>query len=270
MNSRFNALLATLALCCPMSGMASSKAAAEVKAAKGPIQITLRLQNTTVKVKKSLWYKLELKNIGKTKLPVDDRIFKDPYAMHVNSRLRTGIYLEVIGPNGKPRDVRPGHYEKRYDWRGPRGEDYIYSPTEKKEINDLAAEWKKSGMTEQQQSIAASEWNSRLIEKKNRAEESDPTKQLWLKPGASTTTFAWSDRGPGDYEGRSDDDESLLGGYTELWVYRLLSPGKYRVRAVYDYAQPESTKRLFKKHGQAPDPLWFEFKTPFIEIQVVP
>lgn len=269
MNSPLIALIAALSLSFAMTVSASAKAAAEVKAAKGPVQITLRLQKTTVKVEKSLWYKLELKNIGKKKLRVDDWIFKDPHAMHVNSRLNRGLYLEVIGPKGKPLPVRPGTYQVTYDWEGP-GQDYFYSPQEKKEIRDLIDGWGKSGMTAQQQSIATSKWTSELIDKKNRAEDSDPAKQFWLKPGASTTTFAWSDRGPGEYEGRADDDESLRQGYTELWVYWLLSPGKYRIRAVYDHAQSEQTKRLFKKHGQAPDPLWIEFKTPFIEFEVRP
>lgn len=270
MNSRTAAFLVTLALCCATPGMASTKAAAEVKAAKGPVQITLRLQKTTVNVEKSLWYKLELKNIGKKKLRVDDRIFKDPHAMHVNSRLHNGIYIEIIGPDGKPLSVRPGSYQVRYDWKGPRGQDYLYSPEEKKEIKALLAEWEKRGMTAQQQSIARSEWSSALYAKKNMAEDRDPSKQLWLKPGASTATFAWSDRGPGEYDGRSDDDESLRQGYTELWVYWLLSPGKYHIRAVYDHAYSESTKKSFKKHGVALNPGAIELKTPFIDFEVRP
>lgn len=241
-----------------------------MKAEKGPVQITLRLQKKRIKVEKSLWYKLELKNVGKTRIQIYDRIFKDPIAIHVNSKHRTGIYLEILDSNGNPLNVRPGNYQVRYDWEGPEGRDYHYSPKEKAEIIALESDWKKRGLSEQQRNLALNAWNNELVKKKNHAELSDPVNRKWLAPGASTGTFAWSDRGPGEYDGRSEDDESLRQGYAELWSYWLLKPGKYRLRAVYDYAQSNSTKALFKQHGKSQDPSWVEFNTPFIDFEVVP
>ncbi|MEK7692235.1 MAG: hypothetical protein AAB425_14560 [Bdellovibrionota bacterium] len=267
---RTAAVIATITLLGAARVQASMRPEAQVKAAKGPVQITLSLQKTTVKVEKSLWYKIELKNIGKKKLRVDDWIFKDPYAMHVNSRLHNGIYLEIIKPDGKPLVVRPGNYSVSFDWE-PKGDEILpYTPEERKEIADLRADWNKRGLTAQQQSLALNDWSNNNNDKKNQAELSDPAKQLWLKPGASTTTFAWSDRGPGEHDGRSDDDKSLRGGYTELWVYWLLSPGKYRIRAVYDREYSQSTKKSFKKHGIAPDPGAIAFKTAFLDFVVLP
>lgn len=270
MKMRIVAVIVAIALLGAARAQASAKAEAKVKAAKGPVQITLQVQNTSVKVEKSLWYKLELKNVGKKRFPINDRIFTDPNAIHLNSKHHSGIYLEILDSKGKPLDVRPGNYQERFDWEGPEGQDYLYTPEEKKELWALQDEWKKRGMTEQQQSLAVSDWNRDLIKKKNYAEMADPAKKHWLAPGSSTATFAWSDRGPGEYDGRSDDDESLRQGYTELWSYWLLTPGKYRLRAVYKHSLTSSTKALFKKHGHGIDPSWIDFKTPFVDFEVLP
>lgn len=264
-------LIVTITLLGAVPVRASVKAEAQVKAAKGSVQITLRIQKTAIKAKDSLWYSLELKNIGKKRLSVDDRLFfKNPYAVHRNSKMRYNLYLEVVDSKGKPLRVKMGNYRLRYDWEGPEGEDYLFTPEEKKEYTALKDGWKKKGMTEQEQSIAWSGWINELYSRKNREEDLDPAKDFWLEPGASTTTVAWSDRGPDDYPGRSDDDESLRQGYTELWIFRLPEAGKYRIRAVYDHTQSESTKKLFKKHGRTPSPSWVEFKTPFIPFEVLP
>lgn len=268
MKTRIAALIATLALLGAIPTMASARAAAEVKAVKGSIQVTLRLQKTTVKVKRALWYKLELKNVGKKKLRVDDWIFKNPWAMHENCRMPRGIYLEIIDPEGNPLTARAGGDRAHYDWEPKEGELLPYTAEEKMEISALQADWKRRGLTPQQQSLALNDWNNKNNQKKNRAELKDSAKQLWLEPGASTSTFAWMNRGPGEYAGRAEDDESLRSGYTQLWSYRFLDPGKYRIRAVYDHDQPKSTRALFKKHGESVDPGWIKFKTPFIEFEV--
>lgn len=249
---------------------ASAEAPAQVKASKGPVEISLRLEKTKVKSKRYLWYKLELKNIGKKKLRVDDWVFRDPWGMYENCDTRYGIYLEVIDPEGNPMTVRAGGDRVHYNWE-PKGDETLpYSPEERAEIAALRAEWRKRGLTERQQTLALNDWNNKKNAEKNRAEDSDPARQLWLEPGASTATVAWVDRGPGAYAGRSEDDESLRKGYTELWSYKFLDAGKYRIRAVYDHSQSESTKALFEKHEQASGDSWVKFKTPFIEFQVVP
>lgn len=268
MKMQIAAVIASLTLLGAASVQASVKAAAQVTAAKGPAQITLRLQKTTVKVKDSLWYKLELKNIGKQKILVDDRIFKDPYAIHVYSKSRYGLYLEIIDSSGELLKVKWGNYRLRYDWEGPEGVEYSYTPEEKKELSMLDAQWKKSGMTEQQQSIAWTEWANELYSRKNKEELRDPARQHWLNPGASTATFAWITPGEIiDYPGRSDDEESLRQGYAELWIYQFFKAGKYRIRAVYDHSLSE---QFLEKHKISPDAARVKFKTPFIEFTVRP
>lgn len=263
------AIIGTFLMSFGTTAEASREATAEAKASKGPVQLKLRLQKTKIKADTSLWYKLELKNISKNRIQLYDRVFRDPYAIHVNSKLRHGIYLEVLDANGKPLPVRTGNYHVRYDWEGPEGTDYMYTEREKKELSALQEEWKKRGMSAQQQSLAESEWLNNLIEKKNTAELTNPANKHWIRPGVSTMTFAWADRGPDDYPGRLEDDKSLREGYTELWSYRFLRPGKYRIRAVYDHLQAESNAEHIRKYGTKLDSGWIRFKTPFIDFEVV-
>jgi hypothetical protein len=275
MKMRIAVVIATITLLGAARVQASMKPEAQVTAVKGPVQITLRLQKTTVKkstpkTPRSLWYTIELKNIGKKKLRVDDLIFKDPWAIYENCNLRHGIYLEIIDPKGEPLLLRTGGERVSHDWE-PKGDETLpFTPEEQKEIDALQADVKKRGLSAQQQSLAVSAWVNELSAKKNMAESINPAKQLWLRPGASTTTFAWANRGPDEYPGRAEDDEALRGGYTELWSYYFYHPGKYRVRAVYNHAHPGSKKELTKEYGYAPESWWVEFKTPFIEFQVLP
>lgn len=268
---RIAALIATVTFLGVTPVQASMKAAAKVTAAKGPVQITLRLHKTKVKVKKSLWYKLELKNIGKKKILVHDRFYKDPWALHENCRSGVGLYLEILDPSGKPLSVQRGGGQEKYDWEPEPGGTLHLTEEESKEFHSLEAKWKQRGLTAQQRSIATSRWSSELADRKTMAERSDPAKQFWLKPGASTATFAWAYRETvqDEYTDHSGE-EPQIGDYTQLWSYEFFHPGKYRIRAVFNQEQSESTRRLFKKHGHTPEPTWIEFKTPFIEFQVLP
>lgn len=247
----------------------AATAALTATAKKGPVQVTLRLHKSKVKLGRSLWYRLELKNVGKKALRVEDRVFLDPWAIYKNSRIKSGLYLEVLDPDGEPLTVRAGGDRQRYDWQPPAGEDYSFTPAERAEIVSLKEKWKREGKSLQEIAIAEGSWLDSLVDKKNLAERIDPRKQLWLAPGRSTATVAWSDRGPGQYVGREDDDVALAAGYTQLWTYALLSPGKYRVRAVYDHAQPESAAEFRKKYGFSLDPAWVKFQTSYLEFEVL-
>jgi hypothetical protein len=262
--------ITAIALIHVTSVLASSTPVAEVKSAKGPVQITFRLYKTKVKTERNLWYTLELKNVGKKKLRVDDWAFKDPWAMAQNCRRRFGIYLEILDPKGEPLEVRPGGDAPHFNWE-PKGDEVLpYTEKEKQEIAALRAKGNKRGLTAQQQSLALNDWNNKNNAKKNMAELSDPANQLWLEPGASTSTVAWMDRGPGEYAERSEDDAALSKGYTQLWSYDFYKSGTYRIRAIYNQTQSASTRALFKKHGQKAGYGWVQVKTPFIEFEVSP
>jgi len=185
-------MIATLTICVPTFADAAGTPAAQVKAAKGPVQITLSLRKTTVRTNKTLWYKLELKNIGKARLKIRELIFRKAWAMHENIVSRRQIYIEMIGPDGKPVRVQSGAERVKYDWELAEGDTFDWDPDEMKELDALEADMKRRGLSRQQQSIALSKWNDARHHKKNWAELRDPTKKLWLEPGASTTTFAWA------------------------------------------------------------------------------
>ncbi len=262
-----------IALIAPLGAMpvrASTEAAAQVKGAKGPVQIMLQLHKTTVKVGKSLWYKLELKNIGKEKILVHDRFYKDPWVIHENCRAKRGIYLEILKPDGKPLRVRGGGGREQYDWAPEPGGTLHLTVEESKELDVLQSQWKQRGMTAQELSIATSRWGAALVDKKNMAEDSDPAKKLWLKPGASTTTFAWVNRNP-NFDAHAGE-EAQAGDYAQLWSYRFRVPGKYRVRAVYDHSFSESYKRELVKDKikLRSQEWWVKATTPFVEFEVLP
>lgn len=261
MNERIAACLLVLAFTGASSAHASA-AAAKARGGAGPVQLTLRLHEATVKAGRSLWYKLELKNVGKRRLHVFDRVFRDPWAMHENCKERRGLYLEILRPNGKPLWVRPGGGQITWDYAPKPGQTtVVLSPEEKKELHALEADAVRLGWTAQQKSVALGDWNARHHQRKQLEELSDPAKQAWLSPGASTSTFAWAYR----------PEEPQPGGFTQLWSYGFPSTGTYRVRAVYDHSTPEGyLKRFPDEAREAPPYGALKAATPYIPIEVVP
>lgn len=257
----------------PATASAKMAAKARVTAAEGPVQISLRLHATRVHVGKSLWYKLELKNIGKRRLRLFDRAFLDPWTMHKNCRERRGVYLEILLPDGKPLWVRSGGGQVAWDYAPKPGQTkVVLTPKEKKELRDLEADAIKLGWTAQQKSIALGEWNDRHHRQKQREEMSNSNKQLWLSPGASTSTLAWAYRTP-KIDGIADhpDEEPQIGDFTQLWSYAFPFPGTYRVRAVYDHAMPEAYKKRFPDEARkAPRYGAVKAATPYIQFEVLP
>lgn len=261
--------------------------AATSTAKNGPIQITLRLYKTTVERERSLWYQIELKNVGKEKIKVTDKIFRDPWAMHENIFRRAGIYLDVTAPpgryldahwpphkaDGKSPQLRRGAGTVRYEYAEKSG----VSPADGKAANEkldrLEAKWKKEGLSETQKTVARhdfwSAWNEELMRKE------DEANVFWLKPGASTTTLAWSYRDLDPYAVHSgkdanvQDEEKQIGGYAQLWSYLLFYTGKHKIRAVYDYGVGDEERALDKKYGGGASPWRLEVRTPEIEFEVV-
>lgn len=249
---------------------AADKPQATVKAAKGPVQITLRLHKTTVKMGKSLWYKLELKNIGKMKMEVTDWVFKDPWAMHENCRIRKGIYLEILGPDGAPMENTWGGGQVKFEHSLDPGQTKPYDKEDQVELAALMAEWKKKGMTDRERAIALADWSSDWSFKKKQAELTDPKKHLWLKPGSSTATFAWAYRDTEEYS-THEREQAQVGDYAQLFSYEFYRPGRHRIRAVYDYSLSRANRKEFtEKYHLKLDNWLVEVKTPFIEIEVLP
>lgn len=264
MIKRFLILLAAAGVLSAEPCLAAGKPAAKVMAAKGPVQLTLSLDRTTVKAGKSVWYKLELKNIGKKKMRVEGKVFNDPWAMHENCDSKGDIYLEVLNEKGTPLLPRRGGGEVRFDYQSER-----LDPKDQRERDAFAASLAAKGLSEQEQQVAMIRWDGAWADRKEIDELVDPAKQLWLKPGASTTTIAWAYRDTAEHADHSED-EARAGNYTQLWTYRLAKPGKYRIRAVYAHEHPKPSAERVKKYGSRLEPWWVTFKTPFIPFEVLP
>lgn len=242
---------------------AGSKPAAQVKAAKGPVQLTLSLNKTAVKAGKSAWYKLTLKNIGGKKMRVEGKVFRDPWAMHANCVSKHDIYLEVLSPKGALLAPQRGAGRVRFDYETANGK---LSPKDQGERVSFEAALEKKGLSEQERHIAMIRWDRDFDSRKQAEELQDPAKQQWLAPGASTTTIAWAYHDPDEYADPADE-EAQVGDYTQLWTYLLLRPGRYRIRAVYDQEKLIAARQ---KPGGRREPWQVKFKTPYIDFEVIP
>ena len=295
------AFLSVFALQPPPEGAATGK--------KGPVQLTLRLHKTTVKVKKSLWSQLELKNIGKEKIWVSDRIFRDMWQLHTNCYDQDRIYIEVQAvrsADGKPVKERwskpylrggftswPPIFQPRYDYiAGPE------DPALGKQVNDrldkLETQWTKEGLSELQKKVKRHDfWDDWNRDMRN---EEDRAKSFWLTPGASTATAAWAYPGqdhihhvekdlgsmreakaigypePHDLDRfiAEYDVEKQIGEYAQLWFFQFDEPGIYKVRAVYAHAPRGFGLEFLKERGRAPSSWEVDVKTPYIEFQARP
>lgn len=264
MSTRFLVVLAAAAVLNAEPCLAAGTPAETVKAAKGPVQLTLSLDRTTVKAGRSVWYKLELKNIGKKKMRVEGKLFSDPWAMHENCVSMQDIFLEVLKENGKPLTPQRGGGEVGFDYETKR-----LSPKDQSERDAFAASLAAKGLSEQERHAAMIRWDGAWAEREQTDELVDPAKQLWLSPGASTTTIAWAYRDTDEYADHAED-EAQVADYTQLWTYHLAKPGKYRIRAVYAHQHPKPSAESVKKYGDRLEPWWVTFKTPFIAFEVNP
>lgn len=249
---------------CAWAGVAATpKPAAAVRAAKGPVEITLEIYKTKVKATKSLWYRITLKNISKDKIKIEDNIFRDPWGMYENSMGKRGIYLELVGPKGNSPVIRPhgGWVHEEYMDRPVTAED-------KKDLENEKERWTREGLTDQQRHLAALAWQRKWNQKAKIAELRDPSKQRWLAPQQSTSTFAWAFFDP-DEDADHTSDEAQVGNYTQLWTYYLSMPGRYRVRAVYEYGVPPEIEKIGKEAGVSDDSWQVNLKTSYIPFQVV-
>ncbi len=242
---------------------AGSKPAAQVRAAKGPVQLTLSLNKTVIKAGKSVWYKLEMKNIGDRKIRVEGMVFRDPWAMHENCVSKHDIYLQVLNAKGASLVPQRGAGRVRFDYET---EDGRLLPKDQRERDAFEAALEKKGLSEQERHIAMIRWDRDFDDRKQTEELQDPAKQQWLAPGASTTTIAWAYHDPDEYADPADE-EAQVGDYTQLWTYLLLRPGRYRIRAVYDQEKLIAERQ---KPGGPRERWQVKFKTPYIDFEVIP
>lgn len=275
-----------LSLSCPALAI-KPRPEATATATKGPVQLTLRLYKNKVKVDKSLWYQIELKNVSRKPIQIMDTIFRDPWAIRYNIRDRVGIYIDIQGPPGVykgdswPPDHPSGDSPQMRMPLGSLGMPYKawhskgYSEEDKKELAALEQKWKKEGLSETEQVIAKHHWQERWMDKKDQEEGTDPADIVMLAPGASTTTLSWAYRDPDPsvhhdaLEQELADEEPQVGDYAQLFDYWLRPPGKYKIRVVYNHGFDKESRHELENEGIKIPPWYVHVETPYIPFEVV-
>ncbi|MFA6317602.1 MAG: hypothetical protein WC943_09295, partial [Elusimicrobiota bacterium] len=180
---------------------ASFPAEAEVTASSGSVQITLRIYKTKLKAKtdaegpfgidQSLYYQVELKNLGSRRFVLEGGYFKKPRGViECVSPDSIGVCLEILGPEGR----HPGHL---FTGSGPLDEistdPGIMPGPEDKEGLALRSRWEKQGLSPEAIVAKFEERGKRLLEeyRKTHPEEGPVEPADWLEPGASVASIPW-------------------------------------------------------------------------------
>lgn len=238
------------------------EAQAEVTASSGPVQLTLRLLKTRIATPQSPWYQFEIKNVGKNRIVFGHKVFHDePWALKDSGSYRgSGIWLDVIGPDGRTPFERTVMND--IDTTG-----MLFLPhPDTEEGADIRK--RMAGKTMLEQSMIVSEYGRAQTEK-YRKEHPEPDLSFRLEPGASTATVAWALRDNPKHVIETRPQRQAHGRFGELFWLNFEQPGKYRVRAVYDYKSPYETAIKFNLPVK-PEGDEVLVKTPFIDFEVVP
>lgn len=245
------------------SGISEKEAVAEaeVKASSGPIELSLLLHSKNVRVDDSFWYKLRIRNRGTTVITLVDDAFTDPSRFHKQLDGRFGLYIEVLGPDGKALPVRIP--------RRPT-DDYAYDSThisglleaDGPEEKALVEMWTKEGLDD-------SEIRRKLIAHNLKKQPREPIPSVVLKPGETVETHSWFHHGIRE-EALKRPKTRPIGDFTELEFFHLEQPGRYRLRAVVDWHRTAEDTRKWKAAGLDPPAWWVVVRTPWIEANVRP
>lgn len=214
------------------------KPAATAKGSTPPIELILRLYKTKIKADESLWGQIEIKNVGKADITLSDDMFFKPWEIPDQSEHKP-IHVAVFDAAGKPVKPLPGNF----GWHGRRTTRKLaeVDPEEDRRIGIMLDGWKKDGLTKEQVDGKMREYNDRQHRADQDAERSSRNSQV--APGSALKSRPWAhlDRSPN----ASEPQTPPIGQFTELKYY-FEKPGKYTIRAVYDYRMSERLKKLMK------------------------
>ena len=210
--------------------------AASVKAEKGPVQLRLEVLRTKVRPGDPILVRLTLKNIGHKGFVVTDDIFS-PNAdfVGVMSTARghgAGIVITLQDPSGGA-----------VFWDEPFSDGFCTEPGKE-----------------------STPWSQKIASSSSEVTPNDsiaPTKYFSkkLKPGESVQTGPWIQVGSCP---RAMTKEEFALGFAQLHA-KLSKPGRYSVRAVYDY----TIEKKFNLRGHS-FPEGVKITTPNIFLEVAP
>lgn len=239
-------------------------AQAEVKASTGPVELTFRLYKTQIKAGDYLWQQIRIRNVGDKELVVADQVFHDPWELRHCSRAGYGIYLEALGPDGKPLKVEfqdPAEQVRDISY-GVSGLLDVEGPEEQAMLDG----WKKQGLSEREIGMKLIEFNTK---KQQAAEIHRRRPIIKLLPGQSAETksaFFYSIQD----KIHNRPIPRPVGDFAQLDFFVLEEPGKYKIRAVYDHAPTDTTAKLSRRLGLPTYPEEVQFRTPWIQVEVLP
>ncbi|MEQ1919190.1 MAG: hypothetical protein ABL955_08330, partial [Elusimicrobiota bacterium] len=243
-----------------LGAMEKVPAQAEVKASSGPIELSLLLHKTQIKVGESLWQQLRIRNVGDKEIIVADQTFQDPRELRIQSSSRYGTYLEMTGPDGKPLKVQFLRSAEResHIMEGVSGLLEVEGPKEQAMLDG----WKKEGLSTHEINVKLIDFNTKKQQAAERAQEQPVIKLL---PGQSAETKSEF------YYSMQDKIHNRpiprpIGSYAQVDFFLLERPGKYTVRAVYDRLQSE----LAREAGLPSYPHNVLVRTPWVSVEVLP
>lgn len=246
------------------AGIAGTDAVADaiVTASSGPVELSLLLHSKKVRVGDSFWYKLRIRNRGTRAITLVESALTDPFRFYKQLDGRFGLYLEVLGPDGKALPVRVPSLE---------ADDYGTDSTqvsglleaESPEEKALVAKWKDEGLDD-------SAVRRKLLEHNLKKIPSARTPAVVLQPGEVVETHSWFHHGIRERTLKRPRTRPI-GDFSELEFFHLERPGPHKLRAIYDWRRtPQEVAAWTKTTGRSAPSTWILVKTPWIEASVTP
>lgn len=245
-------------------------AQAEVKASSGPVELSLLLYKTKIKLGDSLWHQLRIRNVGKQELLVTDQVFHDPWQLERSIPSRYGgggygIYIEVIAPDGELADkTSPTSYAEADVEKDGRISGLL--EVEGPEEMAMLEGWKKKGLPFEEINLKLMDFNRKKRDAA-RAKHSDPI--IKLQPGESAQTKSWFYYNELERIAKKPVPHPI-GDFQELESVQFGAIGIYKVRAVYDQAPTEKSKKVDRKLGLRAYSEDVLVRTPWVNVTVLP
>lgn len=259
-----------------MGGAAEPIAEAVAVGVKGPLELTLRVYKTKIK-SESLWYQIQLRNLGQKDIPIFDEAFLGPSPVELHRS--AGISLWITGPDGKPLKPAPRPAGGAVllpgspSWPIQEG-DKRDKAAQKNVIDTMFADRAILRLREEyaQQLEGTKLSHKEIISRINKFNEQHPlstdndqprpTPHIMLKPGATITSVACAQE--------ETPQAGLPHGYTEFWGYWYTEPGKYRIQARFDHRPRGWVVEYDKSHGIPQREYAVLVETATIEFMVAP
>ncbi len=224
-----------------------------------PLELKLAPVKTRLRPHDALWYVLEMRNVGFEPIFVGDEFWADQSALGKNVRTHLDTYFEVVGPDNRP-------VAADFGWLGMHGEfDFWTNPPAKPGHLLQAGETMRTSP-----SIVAPVRTERFSDLRKDSFLSDRERGLaLLRKREEKGMASWPEwiRIPSGRPASLPTNARILTGFD------FLTPGKYRIRAVYEpikkqWAEDNIRKGVFLFGGLPEGSRIFRFESAWVEFEV--